>query len=253
MAEIDGVAAAQTLLSYRGIDPGLCLMYVWRAYAAHGARADRSYPTAYAGWFGSPGKHEGDWNPPAGAAVWFGPRAGSAAGDVVISLGGGRVACTDYPVWGRTGSCTIAERQAQIGRPYLGWTETILGARIDLGAVSSVDSEPVAPPAPPKKRRKRMATLIEIVGSPADAPAGARTGDVLLETDEGESLVPDMIALGVIQRALAWDPESGKPIPLLSAERDLYRTQLAACRAEGEQKSALIDEVRRIAASLPVR
>jgi lysozyme family protein len=49
------------------------------------------------------------------------------AGDVCISVGGGRVACTDYPGWGQVGTCTIDQRIAQTGRTYLGWTEDFLG------------------------------------------------------------------------------------------------------------------------------
>ncbi|WP_295787522.1 hypothetical protein [uncultured Microbacterium sp.] len=147
---VDGVAAAQTLLSYRDIKGGMCLFYVWTAYKTHGARADGSYGTALEGWYGSPGKHAGDWNPPAGVPVWFGAKSSSSAGDVVISLGGGRVACTDYPVYGVVGSCTIAERQRQIARPYLGWTETILGAPIAFaGAPAPAEAPPVLIPAPP--------------------------------------------------------------------------------------------------------
>lgn len=129
---VNGIAAAQTLLGFRNIQHGMCLHYVWQAYKAHGARADGTWPTAYSAWIDTPGKHEGDRNPPAGVPVWFGPKASSSAGDVVISLGNGRVAATDYPNYGVVGSCTIDERQRQIGRPYLGWTETILGAAIDF-------------------------------------------------------------------------------------------------------------------------
>lgn len=138
---IDGIAAARTLLGFTNLTPGMCLHYVWQAYKAHGARANGSWPTAYAAWLDTPGKHEGDRNPPPGVPVWFGPRAGSAAGDVVISLGGGRVACTDYPTWGRVGTCTIDERQRQISRPYLGWTETILGATIALPTTTQPEEE----------------------------------------------------------------------------------------------------------------
>lgn len=129
---VNGRAAAQTLLGFRNIMPGMCLHYVWQAYKAHGARANGNWPTAYAAWKDTPGKHEGDRNPPAGVPVWFGTKASSSAGDVVISLGNGRVVATDYPRYGVVGVCTIDERQRQIGRPYLGWTETILGASIDF-------------------------------------------------------------------------------------------------------------------------
>lgn len=141
---IDGAAAAQTLLSFRDIRGGYCLHYVWQAYKAHGASTGRNAPTALVGWERSDGKHPDDWNPPAGVPVWFGARPGSDAGDVVISLGGGRVAATDYPVYGVVGSCTIAERQRQIGRPYLGWTERIFDVRISTPGSASSGATPIS-------------------------------------------------------------------------------------------------------------
>lgn len=137
---VDGVAAANTLYSYSGIKNGLCLYYVWQAYKANGASTDRNAGTAYIGWQISEGKHEGDRNPPAGVPVWFGPRPGSDAGDVVISMGGGKVVATEWPSSGHTGICTIDQRQAQIGRPYLGWTETILGVPINYSGGSAASA-----------------------------------------------------------------------------------------------------------------
>ncbi|QGJ89455.1 lysin A [Microbacterium phage Smarties] len=133
---VNGMAAAQTLLDYDRVTPGYCLMYVWQAYKAHGARAEGSYPTAYSAWLGSPGKHPGDWNPPAGVPVYFGPKASSSAGDVVISIGNGQCVATDWPVNGVTNITTLAARQRQIGRPYLGWTDNILGYPIDYNTAS---------------------------------------------------------------------------------------------------------------------
>lgn len=109
---------------------GYCLYYVWKAYASAGARTNLSAGTALQAWHLSNGKHAGDWNPPAGVPVWFGSKPGSSAGDVVISLGNGRVIATDQPRYGVVGECTIAERQALIGRPYLGWTDHIFDAPI---------------------------------------------------------------------------------------------------------------------------
>lgn len=126
MNPVDGDAAAQTLLSWGVCDPGYCLHYVWQAYAAHGATSSESYGTAYEGWLGSAGQHPGDWNPPSGVPVYLGPRSGSNAGDVMISLGGGMCAATDWPYNGVIGTCSISQRCNQTGRPYLGWTETIL-------------------------------------------------------------------------------------------------------------------------------
>lgn len=137
---VDGVAAARTLLRYRNIRHGYCLYYVWQAYKAHGARTGMSSPTAYDAWRKSSGKHPGDRNPPAGVPVFWGPKPGSAAGDVVISLGGGRVVATDYPVYGQVNITTIAARERQIGRPYLGWTERIFDVPISFKANSGGSS-----------------------------------------------------------------------------------------------------------------
>lgn len=123
---VDGPAAAQTLLSFGNLQHhGACLHYVWQAYKAHGAATGRSAYTALQAWERTEGRHPGDRTPPAGVPVWFGARAGSAAGDVVISLGDGLVVATDYPRFGVVGVCTIDERQRQINRPYLGWSDHI--------------------------------------------------------------------------------------------------------------------------------
>jgi hypothetical protein len=136
----DGKKAASILRNWGPLaHHGACLHYVWQAFAQAGAAglANGNYGTATAGWYGSPGKHPGDRNPPAGVPVWWGPKPGSDAGDVVISLGGGRVVATDYPYYGVVGVCTLAERERQIGRPYLGWTETMLGAPINYKTASA--------------------------------------------------------------------------------------------------------------------
>lgn len=135
---VNGSAAAQWLLNLGSVDPGYCLRYVWQAYKAQGASTGLSAATAMSGWNQSDGKHPGDRNPPAGAAVWWGRRAdGNTDGDVTISLGGGRVAATDYPGWRQTGSCTLDERERQIGREYLGWTSSIFDCPIDVTATGS--------------------------------------------------------------------------------------------------------------------
>lgn len=156
---VDGVAAANTMLGFGTCRPGFCLMYVWQAYKAHGARSSQSSPNAYDAWLKSGGKHPGDRNPPPGVPVWFGPKRSSAAGDVVISLGGGRVVATDWPRNGVINITTIDARQRQIGRPYLGWTEDILGADVAFPSAAGGGTGPTPTPSPtptPKpKRRKR--------------------------------------------------------------------------------------------------
>ena len=134
MSTINGVTAADVLRGFKNLQHGMCLMYVWRAYDAAGAEVTRSAGDATGAWEKSDGKHRGDRNPPPGVPVWWGRRRsdGNAAGDVVISLGNGLVACTDYPAWGTVGVCTIDERERQINREYLGWTESIFDQPIQL-------------------------------------------------------------------------------------------------------------------------
>lgn len=140
---VDGLAAAQNLLNFGKVTPGYCLHYVWQAYAMLGATTTSGqWPTAYSGWLGSAGQHPGDWNPPPGVPVYFGPKASSSAGDVVISTGDGNCAATDFPYGGVTGMTTLVARQKQISRPYLGWTETILNYPI-------LQAQPPAPVVPP--------------------------------------------------------------------------------------------------------
>lgn len=131
---IDGIAAANWLLDYGTVRPSMCLFYVWQAYKAQGASTDHpAVPRATDAWEASDGKHPGDRNPPAGAAVWWGRRYrdGNMDGDVVISLGGGRVAVTEAPGRGSvTGACTLDERENQIRREYLGWTSSIFDCPI---------------------------------------------------------------------------------------------------------------------------
>ncbi|QNJ55544.1 lysin A [Microbacterium phage Phinky] len=129
---VDGRAAAQAMLRFRTWRKGHCLEAVWAAYKSVGARATTTARTATIGWERSAGKHRGDRNPPPGVPVWWGPKPGNAAGDVVISLGGGKVVATDWPYNGVIGITTIDARERQINRPYLGWTEEILGQPVDF-------------------------------------------------------------------------------------------------------------------------
>lgn len=133
---VNGVSAANKLLTFRNLKFGMCLYYVWQAYKAVGASTGLSAANALEAWNKSNGKHPGDRNPPAGVTVFWGSKPGNDKGDVTISLGGGRVAATDYPVYGQVGICTIDQREKQIGRQYLGWTESIFDQKIDFTPIS---------------------------------------------------------------------------------------------------------------------
>ncbi|WP_205829310.1 hypothetical protein [Microbacterium sp. B19(2022)] len=162
MGKINGVAAAAWLRAQGALaHDGACLHYVWQAYKAQGASTGRHAGTALEAWNKTERRHPGDRNPPVGVPVWFGAKAGSAAGDVVISLGGGKVVATDYPRYGVVGVCTIAQRQAQIGRPYLGWSEAIFDQQIAIPTPASGGGSSVAP-APQKKEEEEEDMIIII-------------------------------------------------------------------------------------------
>jgi hypothetical protein len=150
MGAVDGAAAARRMLELDGsVLSGLCLSAVWRAYADVGAATVRNSTTALDAWNKSEGKHPGDRNPPAGVPVWWGARPGAiagsndAAGDVVISTGGGQVVATDGAGVGAIGVMSIDDRESQINRPYLGWTEQIFDQPIDFEGVDDVNADEV--------------------------------------------------------------------------------------------------------------
>lgn len=150
MPTIDGMAAAQTLRTYAPLQHyGACLYYLWLSYAAHGATSAHTYQTAYQAWQATTRRHT-DHNPPAGVPVWLGRRNdGDMAGDVVISLGGGRVIGTDQPTWGLVGETTIAGRMLLTRRVYLGWSEDFLGNLIALPSAADSSETPI--PAMPEE------------------------------------------------------------------------------------------------------
>ncbi|MGN8024686.1 peptidoglycan-binding protein [Microbacterium sp. 22242] len=182
---VNGLAAAQWLLNLDSVSPGLCLNYVWRAYAAQGASTGMSAGTAKSAWDQSDGKHWGDRNPPAGAAVWWGTRYdGNDDGDVTISLGGGRVAATDYPGWRQTGSCTLDEREQQVGREYLGWTSSIFDCPIDLNGAGGSEWNLTDRPTTDIQR---------LVGADPDGIHGPDTDAKVKAWQTANRLVPDGI------------------------------------------------------------
>ena len=201
---VDGRAAARALLANGPIRGGYCLYYVWLAYKAVGARTGRSAGTALQGWNESDGNHPGDRNPPAGVPVWFGAKPGSDAGDVVISLGEGRVAATDWPRYGVVGSCTIDERQRQIGRPYLGWSERIFDQAIDYPRPAAPASGDPATPIP--KEWDEMASRDDIKAAVAEVLAGSKPNDRFIVAYASEGFRNGIILAGMGY----WHPLSGE-------------------------------------------
>lgn len=153
MPTLNGLAAVAAANARTTNQPGACLNTVWQFYGSHPSTGPHAgqYPDAINGWQYAMKRHPGDANPPAGYPVYFDalsrPRyAGDTnyrSGDIVISLGGGLVRCTDGAGAGRMATMTIAQRARQIGRTYLGWCEDFLGYDVITTATASTGSTPI--------------------------------------------------------------------------------------------------------------
>lgn len=154
MPTLNGDQAVSAALARITNQPGGCLATVWQFYGSHPSTGPHAgqYPDAIDGWAYATRRHPGDFHPPAGYPVYFDalPRPRYAgddnypSGDVVISIGGGLVRCTDGAGAGRMGTMTIAQRAAQIGRVYLGWTEDFLGYDVVTTAGASLNATPIS-------------------------------------------------------------------------------------------------------------
>jgi len=144
MGQIDALAGMRRMQARSTNAVGMCLKTVYEAYGSRPSigPGQGRFGVALAGWNYSTKKHPGDKNPPAGVPVYFGVSPtrtdkNKSAGDVAISLGGGRLIATDYPGAGRIGVTTIEARIRQTARPYLGWTGDFLGHDlVNIGATS---------------------------------------------------------------------------------------------------------------------
>ncbi|MDT0211253.1 hypothetical protein [Curtobacterium sp. BRD11] len=115
---------------------GACLanVYKWFGSVQSIGPGAGQYDWAIKGWRFATKRHPGDWNPPAGVPVYYDAVGGARwsgdrnypCGDIGLSIGGGYAIFTDSPT-GNTGVMSLRSRAAQIGRPYLGWTEDFLG------------------------------------------------------------------------------------------------------------------------------
>jgi uncharacterized protein YraI len=104
---------------------GLCLTFVFRAYAAAGVNlrqwvnvpiGSNTYPSDVWGHFVH--GHTGGGTPPAGALVFYGSRYGRTYSHVALSLGGGSLISTSDSVAHYTHYETTAQHSYAI---YLGW------------------------------------------------------------------------------------------------------------------------------------
>jgi len=196
MPVVDGVAALQTFQSYSNMTPGRCLEYTWLAYKAHGATSSVTYPTALSAYNATGGRHT-DKNPPAGVPVWFGANSSSSAGDVGISAGGGMVSAVWYSGWH---TVSIDQRAAEVGRPYLGWTDRFMtDNEIQYaapagggGTTTTTDTAWV----------QNALNLVDNAGLAVDGIAGPATAGAVKTFQSAHGLTADGIAGPITQNAL---------------------------------------------------
>lgn len=114
--------------------PGTCQLWTRTMLDAPSA-GDRDRDgdaDAVDGWKSEPewARHT-DRNPPRGFPVaWSGGSRGY--GHRAISLGNGKVRSTDVPSSGRVGTVSLDYFEKKWGLHYLGWSETITGAKIPV-------------------------------------------------------------------------------------------------------------------------
>ncbi|ROP78336.1 hypothetical protein EDF18_0982 [Frigoribacterium sp. PhB107] len=127
------LARARAAIGTSIIPQGMCLNFVWRMAGGLSSigNAVGRLDTAYNSWLAADDKHPGDRHPPAGVALHYGPSPTRTdrnrnAGDVTVSIGGGLQIATDV-TGARVGIMTIAAREKQTQRPYLGWTGDLGG------------------------------------------------------------------------------------------------------------------------------
>lgn len=149
---LDSVAAVRRGLSQVGQPDGAgaCLanVYKWFGSVQSIGPGAGHYDWAIKGWTYAlaADRHPGDYDAPAGTPVFYGPVGAPRwpgdnnypCGDIGLSIGKTAFSretmavFTDSPT-GNTGTMTLSARARQIGRPYLGWTETFLGHQTTAG------------------------------------------------------------------------------------------------------------------------
>jgi len=155
---VDG-AAARLLANRTLAAAGYCLHYCWLAisqglvhYISGGAGS------AYATWLAVPAQHQhSSREVPKDFPAFLGPKLLSRAGDVIISSGtrnaSGELlfAATDWPTARQVGLCTLAEREHQTGRRFVGWASSMGGHELTAASLAGQIGNPT-PIAPPRKK-----------------------------------------------------------------------------------------------------
>lgn len=149
---------ARSMVGKSILPQGMCLNFVWRSYGSVPSvgAAVGHLTTAAGAWSVVQKKHLGDRNVPAGYWAYLGPSPtrtdkNKNAGDAILSIGGGLFICTDAS-GARVGIMTLAAREKETARPYVGWAEDLGGHPIKGGVTITTSSSgtPIAisPTAP---------------------------------------------------------------------------------------------------------
>lgn len=200
---VDG-AAARLLANKTLAAAGYCLHYCWLAitqgqfhYITGGAGS------AYATWLAVPADHQhSSRNVPKDFPAFLGPKLLSKAGDVIISNGDGTFTATDWPKSKQVGICTLAEREKQTGRKFVGWASSMGGYELVSTSIAGETGTPITAP----RRHDDMSKLYYKAGTPT------------LYALAGDSPGTPANWLETTDQALAngWSAQIGAPSTLLS-------------------------------------
>lgn len=118
-------AATRCKQYYRWTE-NMCLQYVRQMITPAQASPFGSLPDANAAWLKAQ-KKVYTVNPPAGAPVYW---SGGSHGHIAVSVGGGYVRSTDWPIKGQVGTVAITRISAAWGIKYRGWSRDYAGLTI---------------------------------------------------------------------------------------------------------------------------
>lgn len=178
MPSINVDGAAKRLLANSSLaKAGYCLFYVWGAISQGRVHfITGGADTAYNTWLAAPARNRhASRTVPKDFPAFLGPRFGSSAGDVIISNGDGTFAATDWPSNRRTGSCTLEQREAQTGRHYEGWADSMGGYDLVSASTAGDTISPLTPDLPVKKKEVDMSHPTGVVYQIVN-PAGGLAG-----------------------------------------------------------------------------
>ncbi len=177
MTTFDGVKALTRLKSFKAYPAGLCLQAVARALdggtptkPGTGIPAAKVVETVNDLWAQVPKTRRHTTTPPKGTVVVLKPKPGAAGRwHVCLSLGGGKIRTTDFPVKGGIADTTIAKLEAGWHYEMVGWTDYFEGVTVTYDKPAA--KKPTTPAAPKKPIPKPTPTPAPPAPEPALAPA----------------------------------------------------------------------------------